>query len=74
MAGSILSKLKHVPLIVTVHDIFTNNEAGGWQKWIEANNLPRYYSLMGKLMERTCLSMPNNLFHTVSKVTSVDFA
>ena len=72
LAGSILSKIKRVPLVVTIHDVFTNNEAGGWQKWIEANNLPRYYSLMGKLMERICLSMPNNLYHTVSKATSID--
>ena len=31
IAGSILGKIKNVPVIATVHDIFAGDESGGWK-------------------------------------------
>jgi glycosyltransferase involved in cell wall biosynthesis len=72
IAGSILGRIKNIPVIATVYDIFTENESGGWKKWAEYNRLPYFYSYLGKIMEKISLSMPLNLIHTISKSTLED--
>jgi glycosyltransferase involved in cell wall biosynthesis len=72
IAGSILRQLTGCPVICTIHDIFSGNESGGWSKWSEYNKLPKYYSLLGRILENVSLRMPCDMFHAVSKATMND--
>jgi glycosyltransferase involved in cell wall biosynthesis len=65
--GGILGKLKKVPVVATIHDVFTGDESNRWKQWLEANNSPRYYGVIGELMERLSLSMPVDAIHTISR-------
>jgi glycosyltransferase involved in cell wall biosynthesis len=72
ISGSIIGKLMGLPVICTVYDILAGSEAGGWSKWADYNNLPKYYALVGRILEKISLSMPCDTFHTISKTTMED--
>ena len=69
IAGSILGILTRVPVISAVLDVFTGNELAGWSKWVQTNNLPKYYAQVGMVLEKLSLMMPVEIFHTISKST-----
>jgi glycosyltransferase involved in cell wall biosynthesis len=72
IAGSILSLLNRVPMIASVHDVFGSTDNSNWKRWAYYNNLPNYYSSIGRIYERTSLSMPFKLIHSVSNATRDD--
>ncbi len=72
IAGSILRKIKKIPLISSIYDVFTGSISDEWEKWRKFNKLPKYYVYLGRLLERTCLSMPVNIIHSISNATTQD--
>ena len=42
------------------------------EKWAELNRLPKYYSIIGTIIEKMSLSMPTDAIHTVSMATCQD--
>jgi glycosyltransferase involved in cell wall biosynthesis len=72
IAGSILSKMYRIPMVASIYDIFTNSDKSNWKKWVEYNDLPRYYSTIGRIYEKISLNMPFNLIHTISNTTKSD--
>jgi glycosyltransferase involved in cell wall biosynthesis len=67
IVGGILGKLKGVPVVASIHDVFTGDNSSRWKKWLEVNRLPNYYHIFGELMERVSLSMPKDVIHTLSQ-------
>jgi glycosyltransferase involved in cell wall biosynthesis len=72
IVGSILAKIHDVPVISTIHDIFTNQSADNWKKWATQNNVSRISSLIGPLFEKITVKMPVDIIHTVSNASKED--
>jgi glycosyltransferase involved in cell wall biosynthesis len=72
IAGSILSKIKRTPMIASIYDVFTNKDSSNWRNWAHYNNLPRYYSTIGRVYEQISLRMPFRFIHTISQTTKED--
>lgn len=72
IAGSILGKVKNIPVIASIYDVFSKDDYGGWKRWKDINNFPFYYALLGNLMEKISLRMPLSLVHTISRATLSD--
>jgi glycosyltransferase involved in cell wall biosynthesis len=72
IAGSILSLLNRVPMIASVHDVFASTDNTNWKRWAYYNNLPNYYSSIGRIYEQISLSMPFKLIHSVSNASRDD--
>ncbi len=71
-AGSILSKLKNIPMIASIYDVFTSPDKSNWTKWAQYNKVPSYYSTIGRLYEQMSLKLPYDMIHSVSKSTERD--
>ena len=74
IAGSVLSKMKGIPMIASIYDVFADTERSNWSKWAHYNKVPQYYSLIGRLYERISLRMPFDLIHSVSKTSKQDIS
>jgi glycosyltransferase involved in cell wall biosynthesis len=72
IAGSILSKLVNAPMVASIFDIFTNSEKTNWKNWVRHNNLPKYYSTIGRIYEKISLTVPFDCIHTISNTTKND--
>jgi glycosyltransferase involved in cell wall biosynthesis len=72
IAGSILSKLHKVPMVNTVHDVFTGSIPNYWRSWATQNDVSRISSYIGPLFERLTLKVPTNIIHTVSSASRND--
>lgn len=72
IAGSIISKLRMIPMAVTIHDTVSNIAKDNWKKWVSYNKLPRYYPLIARLYEQLSLRMPFDVIHAVSNTTKND--
>jgi glycosyltransferase involved in cell wall biosynthesis len=72
IAGSILSRIIRAPMIASIFDIFTDSDGSNWNKWVYYNNLPRYYSTVGRIYEKISLTMPYHFIHTISNATKND--
>jgi glycosyltransferase involved in cell wall biosynthesis len=72
IAGSILSKLYRIPMINTVHDVFTNSIPNYWQNWAAQNNVSRISRSIGPIFEKLTLRVPTDLIHTVSASSKSD--
>ena len=72
IAGSLLSMIKGIPMIASIHDVFTNKDKSNWQNWTHYNNLPNYYSIIGRIYEQISLHMPFDMIHSISDTTKND--
>jgi glycosyltransferase involved in cell wall biosynthesis len=72
IVGSILAKIHNVPIVETIHDIFTNYSVDNWKKWATQNNVSRTYSIIGPLFEKITVKMPVDIIHTVSNASKED--
>ena len=72
ISGSILSRLTGRPVIAGIMDVFTDHELIGWSNWAQFNNLPSYYSTMGRMLEKLSFMLPFDIYHTISQTTMHD--
>jgi glycosyltransferase involved in cell wall biosynthesis len=72
IAGSLLGKLYQIPIISTIHDVFTTSLPDGWTQWARENNLGRVQTILGPLLEKIMVRMPTNAIHTISNTTKDD--
>jgi glycosyltransferase involved in cell wall biosynthesis len=72
IVGSILGSIYHIPVVSTIHDIFSKNSPDGWKKWAAQNNVSRISSLIGPLFEKITIKMPVDAIHTVSNTSKQD--
>lgn len=72
LIGSILSKIHNIPIVATIHDVFTTSSPDNWNKWVEQNQLPRISSKIGPIFEKISLMMPIDIIHAISNSTKQD--
>jgi glycosyltransferase involved in cell wall biosynthesis len=67
--GTVISKIFNIPILSTIHDVFSFNSTSRWDKWAEQHNLSKLYTIIGPLFEKANIRMPVNMIHAVSKAT-----
>lgn len=72
LAGVVLAKIHSIPVITTVHDVFTTSSPDYWKKWAAQNNLSRISSIIGPRFEKLTVRLPNDVIHAVSNATKED--
>ena len=72
VAGSILSKLNKVPMVSTIHDVFTTYSTEAWKLWAKQNEVSFLNQFIGKRFERIVIKMPSSIIHSVSDATKSD--
>jgi glycosyltransferase involved in cell wall biosynthesis len=72
IVGSILAKIYNIPIVITIHDIFTTRSGDYWKKWAAQNNVSRISSIIGPLFEKITVKMPVDIVHTVSNASKQD--
>jgi glycosyltransferase involved in cell wall biosynthesis len=70
--GSILAKIHSLPVVITIHDIFSVSSKDNWKKWAAQNNASRISSIIGPLFEKITVKMPVDIIHTVSNASKQD--
>lgn len=71
IAGSLLSSLHRVPLVITIHDVFTHSD-NFWKKWSSQDNVSHITSIIGPIFEKLTLNIFYDAIHTVSNSTRDD--
>jgi glycosyltransferase involved in cell wall biosynthesis len=70
--GAVLSKIFSVPLIITVHILFTNSKDNFWKEWASQPNVSRVTSLIAPFVERLITRVHADAIHTVTNSTKID--
>lgn len=69
IAASALAKIHTIPLVTTIHDIFSIDAQDYWKKWADQNNVSRSSSILGTLFEKITVKLPTNVIHAPRNVT-----
>jgi glycosyltransferase involved in cell wall biosynthesis len=67
--GTVISKIFNIPMVSTIHDVFSFGSPSRWNKWTEQYSLSKVYTILGPLFEKTNIRMPVDMIHAVSKST-----
>jgi len=71
IVGTILSKLCKIPLVKTIHVVFSATP-NYWSNWSKQLNVSRFTSKVGPLFEKLTIKLPADVIHTVSNSTKLD--
>jgi glycosyltransferase involved in cell wall biosynthesis len=72
IVGSVLGKIHNIPVVTTIHDVFTVASTDYWKKWADQNHLSRISSMIGPYFEKITVSMPTNAVITPSITSKED--
>jgi glycosyltransferase involved in cell wall biosynthesis len=72
IVGSVLAKIHNVPVVVSIHDVFTTPSRDRWKQWAAQDNVSRISSITGAPFEKIIINMPVDTIHTVSNATKED--
>jgi glycosyltransferase involved in cell wall biosynthesis len=72
IVGSILAKIYKVPIVITIHDIFTTDAMDSWKKWTAQNNVSHISSIIGPLFEKITIKMPVDVIQVIPNGISLD--
>ena len=67
--GTVISKIFNIPIVSTIHDVFSFGSPSRWNRWTEQYSLSKSYAILGPLFEKTNIRMPVDMIHAVSKST-----
>lgn len=67
--GTVISKVFNIPIVSTIHDVFSFGSPSRWNRWTEQYSLSKAYAILGPLFEKTNIRMPVDMIHAVSKST-----
>ena len=71
IVGTILSKICNIPLVKTIHVVFSASP-NYWKNWAKQSNVSRLTSIIGPLFEKLTIRLPADIIHTVSDSTKKD--
>jgi glycosyltransferase involved in cell wall biosynthesis len=71
IVGTILSKICKVPLVKTIHVVFSATP-NYWRNWSKQVNVSRFTSKVGPFFEKLTIKLPADVIHTVSNSTNMD--
>ena len=73
LVGFILSKLFGLPLVVTIHDVFTTSSKDHWHSWMkQESRVSKITSIIAPVLEKFTVKMSSDIIHTVSNTTKED--
>jgi len=73
LIGQVCSSLFRIPHIITVHDVYFNEEQGHfWESWSKQVQLGPMGGRVGQIMEQIVIRLKPTLFHAVSHSTRSD--
>lgn len=67
--GIVISKIFNIPIVSTIHDVFSFGSPSRWKRWTEQYSLSKAYAILGPLFEKINIRMPVDVIHAVSKST-----
>ncbi len=71
--GIVLSKVFRLPLVVTIHDVFTTNSQNHWKEWTEQEKkISKITSIIAPVLEKLTVKLGSDVIHTVSNATKED--
>jgi glycosyltransferase involved in cell wall biosynthesis len=70
--ASILGKIFNVPVITTVHVVYTGNLPNYWKQWSSQDKVSHVSSIIAPLYEKIVLKMSADNIHSVSNSTKND--
>ncbi len=72
LSAQLFSKLRGVPHIMTVHDVYLLNRKKFWKKWSNQKGVGFFSKILGPFIEKFVLNMNISLVHTVSDTSRKD--
>ena len=70
--ASILGKIYKIPVIITVHDVYTAYSSDYWKWWSSQQNVSHISSIIAPIYEKIILRMPVQKVHVISDATRED--
>jgi glycosyltransferase involved in cell wall biosynthesis len=67
--ATILGKIYRIPVIATVHVVYTGNLPNYWRQWSSQEKISRTASTFAPFYEKLVLKFPATIIHTVSNFT-----
>jgi glycosyltransferase involved in cell wall biosynthesis len=72
MIGAVLSKLFSIPLVITVHILFSKSRNNFWKIWGAQPSVSRASSVIAPLIEKLSVRIDPDAIHTVTNTTKLD--
>ena len=72
IVGSILAKIHNLPVIITIHGMYTTASGDFWKKWAAQEKVSHISSIIGPRFEKITVKMPVDIIHTVSNAVKED--
>jgi len=73
IVGFILSKLFRLPLVITIHDVFSISSQNHWKEWTkQGNSISKFTSIIAPILEKFTVKISTDIIHTVSNTTKED--
>ena len=73
IVGVILSKVFRLPIVVTIHDVFTTSSQDHWEQWTkQGSKISKITSKIAPVLEKITVKIPPDIIHTVSNITKED--
>jgi len=72
ISGSLIAKKLKIPLIVTIHDVFSIEGWSYWCFWAKQFGVSPLSAVIGPIFERLTLKAPASVIHTVSERSRKD--
>jgi glycosyltransferase involved in cell wall biosynthesis len=70
--AAILGKVFGIPVVATVHDVYTVYSSEYWKEWSSQESGSRISSIIAPLYEKSVLRIPVQKVHVISKATRED--
>lgn len=72
IAGQYASRILKKPHIITIHDVYLQQDKKFWSQWAEQRKINPLIKIMGPFLEKSVLRLNPNLIHTVSETSKND--
>jgi glycosyltransferase involved in cell wall biosynthesis len=72
VVGAVLSKAFSVPLVITIHILFTNSKNNFWKEYGNQPKIPRAVSIIAPFVEKLTTRIHAATIHTVTDSTKAD--
>ncbi len=72
VAAEVASRLRGLPHLMTIHDVYNQTDKDFWKKWTSQQDIGTIARYAGALVEKIVLKLPSTMIHTVSQTSKKD--
>lgn len=72
VAAEVASRLRGLPHLMTIHDVYNQTDKDFWGKWTTQQDIGMMAKYAGALIEKIVLKLPCSMIHTVSETSKRD--